>query len=242
MKINNKKLSLYILLSLCILLALTSCGNDKKEDDVDTSINIESEKNVVSGENNKKDEVEPKETIKQSFEYEIYDSEHHPLPGANRYVKRVVTKEHLNKNEIEELLKHLKENEIGKIDEDKDQVYIYLYDNEVFADSMFSLGMLSQTEGKVEIISLEKNWDNKPEESEYEIFKLVDDKILEFEEINNDRFNEALAKKGADINNLKYDDIDSLSEAIKIVSQEKGLSEDQVDEIYEKVTLWSISG
>ncbi|HEY4544703.1 MAG TPA: hypothetical protein VIG40_08695 [Tissierellaceae bacterium] len=209
MKINNKKLSLYILLSLCIILALTSCSSGSK------------------------------------FEYEIYDSEHQPIPGAtgaNRYVKRVITKEHLNKNEIEELLKYLKENEIGKIDEDKDQVYIYLYDNEVFADSMFSLGMLSQTEGNTKIISLEKNWDNKPEESEYEIFKLVDDKILEFEEINTERFNEALAKKGADINNLKYDNIDSLSGAIKIVSQEKGLSEDQVDEIYEKVTLWSISG
>ena len=119
-----------------------------------------------------------------NYEYEIVEQELSELGNFDRLELRVVTPEELNKEQIEELLMQLEE----EVEEDNagynaeiDDLYIFLFENELIVNEGYTLGRLVRQDGVTEIDARQKNWDEQPSDEEYELYVKFMDKALELE-------------------------------------------------------------
>lgn len=128
-----------------------------------------------------------------NYEYEIVEQELSELGDLDRLELRVVTPEELNKEQIEELLMQLEE-EVEEADEgynaEKDDLFIFLYENEIIVNEGYTLGRLVRQDGVTEIDSRQKDWEEQPSDQEYELYvKFMDTYMeLEAEAIEEDEF------------------------------------------------------
>lgn len=134
--------------------------------------------NLLIREENPTEESDPidyeKVVENPSYDYKIVDREVKELKDSvigdfSAYFIYAVTEEQLNKNQIEELLHKIKEeNEDEKTIED---LYILLYENEIIAGRAYSLGRLADLEEGLEVNARQKDWVEQPSRKEYEIYQ-----------------------------------------------------------------------
>lgn len=74
------------------------------------------------------------------------------------------TEEEFNKEEIEKILYEILKNNVHS-DDKNENIEVILYENTFFTD----LGYLKVKDGEIEIVSYEKDWDNKPTELDMRI-------------------------------------------------------------------------
>lgn len=156
---------------------------------------------------------------KPTYEYKIIENEKTNLGNSERTSLRVVTYEKLNQKQIETLLNKIEKK--TNYNKKKDQLYIYLYDDELIADAQYSLGRLVNKDNETKINLSEKDWSKQPTKEEYEIYKKFIDKTIE------------LAKK--DI----FEDDDYVANE---VSKENNVEIETILENIKKVNSWIMSG
>lgn len=132
-------------------------------------------------------------TEDSNYEYEIVEQDLSELGDFDRLELRVVTSEELNKEQIEELLMQLEddvEEDNTSYNAEKDDLFIFLYENEIIVNEGFTLGRLVRQDGVTEIDSRQKDWEEQPSDEEYELYvKFMDTYMeLEAEAIEEDEF------------------------------------------------------
>lgn len=132
-------------------------------------------------------------TEDSNYEYEIVEQDLSELGDFDRLELRVVTSEELNKEQIEELLMQLEddvEEDNTSYNAEKDDLFIFLYENEIIVNEGFTLGRLVRQDGVTEIDSRQKDWEEQPGDEEYELYvKFMDTYMeLEAEAIEEDEF------------------------------------------------------
>lgn len=132
-------------------------------------------------------------TEDSNYEYEIVEQDLSELGDFDRLELRVVTSEELNKEQIEELLMQLEddvEEDNTSYNAEKDDLFIFLYENEIIVNEGFTLGRLVRQDGVTEIDSRQKDWKEQPSDEEYELYvKFMDTYMeLEAEAIEEDEF------------------------------------------------------
>ncbi|SJN45595.1 hypothetical protein FM115_11185 [Marinilactibacillus psychrotolerans 42ea] len=144
---------------------------------------IESE--IESEDVTEEQDVTTEDVVEETnYEYKIVEQEFTQLGDFNRLELRVSTPEEPNKDQIEQLLKQL-ENEVEENNADynteKDDLYIFLFENEIIANGGYTLGRLIRQDGVTEIDARQKDWDEQPNIEEYELYVEFMDKAIELE-------------------------------------------------------------
>ncbi len=170
-------------------------------------------KNKEEGSNNKTEDNKP------TYKYNTIENEKTNLGDFERFSLRVVTDEKLNKEQIETLLDKIEKD--TKYNKKKDQLYIFLYDEELISDSSFSLGRLVHKDNETEINSSEKDWSKQPTKEDYEIYTNFMDKSMELAEKDIFEDDEYVANE---------------------VSEEKNIKIETILESVDKVNFWIMSG
>lgn len=165
------------------------------------------------------DNKESKDPNKPSYEYKVIEDEKTNLGSFERTSLRILTEEKLNKEQIETLLEKIEKD--TKYNKKKDQLYIFLYDNELISDSSYSLGRLVHKDNETEIDSSEKDWNEQPTEEEYKTYKYFMDKSMELAEKDIFEDDEYVANE---------------------VFEEKDIEVDTILESVQKVNFWVMSG
>ena len=165
------------------------------------------------GSNNKTEDNKP------TYKYNTIENEKTNLGDFERFSLRVVTDEKLNKEQIETLLDKIEKD--TKYNKKKDQLYIFLYDEELISDSSFSLGRLVHKDNETEINSSEKDWSKQPTKEDYEIYTNFMDKSMELAEKDIFEDDEYVANE---------------------VSEEKNIKIETILESVDKVNFWIMSG
>ncbi len=165
------------------------------------------------------DNKENKDPNKPSYEYKVIEDEKTNLGSFERTSLRILTEEKLNKEQIETLLEKIEKD--TKYNKKKDQLYIFLYDNELISDSSYSLGRLVHKDNETEIDSSEKDWNEQPTEEEYKTYKYFMDKSMELAEKDIFEDDEYVANE---------------------VFEEKDIEVDTILESVQKVNFWVMSG
>lgn len=165
------------------------------------------------------DNKESKDPNKPSYEYKVVEDEKTNLGSFERTSLRILTEEKLNKEQIETLLEKIEKD--TKYNKKKDQLYIFLYDNELISDSSYSLGRLVHKDNETEIDSSEKDWNEQPTEEEYKTYKYFMDKSMELAEKDIFEDDEYVANE---------------------VFEEKDIEVDTILESVQKVNFWVMSG
>lgn len=160
-----------------------------------------------------------------TYEYTKIEDEKSEVSDFKRFSIRAVTDEKLSKDQIEVLLKKI-EKDI-KYNKKKDQVYIFLSENEKVAENGYSLGRLVHKDNKTEIDSSEKNWDEQPTNEDYKLYGRFMDKSLEM--------SEAALKEDGDA----YVEDDEIAEE---VAKEEGTDSETVSDSTTKVNSFVFSG
>ena len=165
------------------------------------------------------DNKENKDPNQPSYEYKVIEDEKTNLGSFERTSLRILTEEKLNKEQIETLLEKIEKD--TKYNKKKDQLYIFLYDNELISDSSYSLGRLVHKDNETEIDSSEKDWNEQPTEEEYKTYKYFMDKSMELAEKDIFEDDEYVANE---------------------VFEEKDIEVDTILESVQKVNFWVMSG
>ncbi len=165
------------------------------------------------------DNKESKDPNKPSYEYKVIEDEKTNLGSFERTSLRILTEEKLNKEQIETLLEKIEKD--TKYNKKKDQLYIFLYDNELISDSSYSLGRLVHKDNETEIDSSEKDWNEQPTDEEYKTYKYFMDKSMELAEKDIFEDDEYVANE---------------------VFEEKDIEVDTILESVQKVNFWVMSG
>lgn len=165
------------------------------------------------------DNKENKDPNKPSYEYKVIEDEKTNLGSFERTSLRILTEEKLNKEQIETLLEKIEKD--TKYNKKKDQLYIFLYDNELISDSSYSLGRLVHKDNETEIDSSEKDWNEQPTDEEYKTYKYFMDKSMELAEKDIFEDDEYVANE---------------------VFEEKDIEVDTILESVQKVNFWVMSG
>ena len=146
---------------------------------------IDTDSTETGAEDTENDSVVEEDSVEETnYEYDIVNEEFSQLGDFDRLELRVVTPEELNKNQIEELLMQLEED----VEEDnvsynaeKDDLFIFLYENEIIVNEGYTLGRLVRQDGVTEIDSKQKDWEKQPSDQEYELYVEFMDKAIELE-------------------------------------------------------------
>lgn len=118
----------------------------------------------------------------ETAKYELIERDRQDMGSFIRYSIRATTDEKLTKDEIEQLLKDIKEKEVSAPIK-TDDVYVYLYDNELISYNMYTLGMLHIKDEEVEITAYNKDWEKQPEDEDYALYnKMVEKSEEELDE------------------------------------------------------------
>lgn len=156
--------------------------------------------------------------------YHIVGEEFTALGSFNRLEYRVTTADQPDKNQIEQILKEI-ESEVladySEFDSEQDQLYIFLYENELISDSMYSLGRLIRIGPETEIDANQKDWDQQPNDEEYKLYVRFMERAMEMEE-------EAMEE---DEFAVVEDD-----EVIELMATDKGIEEETISDSLRKVT------
>ncbi|WP_423190296.1 hypothetical protein ACO1PF_05355 [Alkalibacterium sp. f15] len=204
---KKRNISALIALFSFIVFGVVTDGADDTEEN--TVIENETEEQAVTDE----------------YNYEIAEEELTELGSFNRLELRVTTSDQLDKSQIEQLLNELEsevENEYDDYDLEQDQLYIFLYENEIITDNMYSLGRLMRTEADTEIDARQKDWEKQPSEHEYELYVKFMDKAMELEEKAIEEDSDSFAEDDEIIEAVALDedvDEDTISESIQKVNE-----------------------
>lgn len=146
---------------------------------------IDTDSTETGAEDTENDSVVEEDSVEETnYKYDIVNEEFSQLGDFDRLELRVITPEELNKNQIEELLMQLEEDveeDNASYNAEKDDLFIFLYENEIIVNESYTLGRLVRQDGVTEIDSRQKDWEKQPSDQEYELYVKFMDKAIELE-------------------------------------------------------------
>lgn len=214
---KNRNVSAVIALIAFIAFGMSSEGAE------DLQENTSGEPEEQTSTNEADDEV-VEDTSSDDLNYEILEEEFTEMGSFNRLELRVVTLDQPDTNQIEQLLNELElevSSEYDDYDSEQDQLYIFLYENELIAEDMYSLGRLIRTEAETEVDVKQKDWNQQPSNEEYELYARFMDKSIEMNE-------QAMEEDS--------DDFVEDEEVIEAMAAEKEIEESTILESIQKVS------